>query len=646
MIEQITMRDAENNIPIISESYPEKIVSTDAVFKFIRPGARIFIGTGCGEPQYLTRALIKYVESHPKAFFDAELIHVVALGVAPYTDYRFQANFRCNAFFIGGSLRQGVNHGLADYTPIFLSEVPKVLAEGQLPIDMALIQTSPPDKHGNMSLGVSVDIVKAAIDNAGVVISQVNHHMPRVHGDGFVHISNVDYLVPYDEPILEYENEYDYEDIRKIGKLAAEIVSDGDVIQVGYGKLPNAILPFLVCKTHLGVHTELLSDGIVDLMQRGVVDNSEKTVNRGKTIASFCMGRKSTYDFIHDNPAVELKAIDYTNSPLVIAQHKNMTAINSALEIDLTGQATAESIGTMFYSGIGGQADFMRGAVLSPGGKTILVIHSTAQDGKISRIVPLLKEGTGVTLNRGDVHYVVTEYGTAYLHGKNIRERAMALIAIAHPKFRPWLIEEAKRYSLIYGDQKIISGKSGEYPSELETYCTTVNGIKLLFRPVKISDEGLLKDFFYHLSPESMYMRFASRNLQMPHQRLQEIAVIDYTKELEILAVIQHGSREEIVGIGSWYITGDEQNAEVAFAVKDDYQNQGIGTSLLDYLCDLGKQQGLNNFLAEVLAGNDIMIRIFKKAGFEKVSTEGGVNTLKLELNTEVVDKPVYAAAL
>jgi RimJ/RimL family protein N-acetyltransferase len=381
-------------------------------------------------------------------------------------------------------------------------------------------------------------------------------------------------------------------------------------------------------------------------MQRGVVDNSEKTVNRGKTIASFCMGRKSTYDFIHDNPAVELKAIDYTNSPLVIAQHKNMTAINSALEIDLTGQATAESIGTMFYSGIGGQADFMRGAVLSPGGKTILVIHSTAQDDKISRIVPLLKEGTGVTLNRGDVHYVVTEYGTAYLHGKNIRERAMALIAIAHPKFRPWLIAEAKRYSLIYGDQKIIDGKNGEYPVELETYRTTRNGIKLLFRPVKISDEGLLKDFFYHLSPESMYMRFASRNLQMPHQRLQEIAVIDYTKELEILAVIQYGSREEIAGIGSWYITGDECNAEVAFAVKDDYQNQGIGTLLLDYLCNLGKQQGLNNFLAEVLAGNDIMIRIFKKAGFEKVSTEGGVNTLKLGLNTEVVDKPVYAAAL
>jgi acyl-CoA hydrolase len=381
--------------------------------------------------------------------------------VAPYTEEKFKHHFRYSSFFVGPNMREAINKGIADYAPVFLSAVPDLFYRRVIPIDVALIQTSPPDHHGYLSLGVSVDIVKAAIENSSLVIAQVNSLMPRVHGDGFIHINHINYIIPYDEPILEFHGEADNEIAQRIGKYVSRLIQDGDTIQVGYGSIPNAILSHLDSKKHLGVHTELLSDGIVELIQKGIIDNTRKSINRGKTIASFCMGKKGTYDYIHDNPAIEFKTIDYTNHPLVIAQHHNMVAINSALQIDLTGQATAESIGKLFYSGIGGQVDFMRGTLLSPKGKTILTLPSTAKNETTSRIVPFLTEGAGTTLNRGDVHYVVTEHGIAYLHGKNIRERAMELISIAHPKFQPWLMEEAKKLNLIFKDQAFIPGKGG-----------------------------------------------------------------------------------------------------------------------------------------------------------------------------------------
>jgi acyl-CoA hydrolase/GNAT superfamily N-acetyltransferase len=597
--------------------YPGKFQSEKKIFSHIHPGSSIFISSACGEPQYLVSALTKYLEADPKAFFDAEVMHIWTLGVAPYTEERFKANFRHDSFFIGNTTRQAVNKGMADYTPIFLSMVPDLFYRGLVPVDVALIQTSPPDEHGYMSLGVSVDIVKAATENARIVIAQVNSHMPRVHGDGFIHIEDVDFVVPYDEPILEYQSETEDEIIQRLGSYVARLIQDGDTIQVGYGNLPNAILSNLSDKKHLGVHTELLSDGIVDLMKKKVIDNTKKNMNRGKSVAAFCMGKKETYEYIHDNPSIEFRTIDYTNNSLVIAQHVHMTAINSALEIDLTGQATAESWGKFFYSGIGGQADFMRGAVLAPGGKTILAILSTAENGTISRIVPFLKEGAGVTLHRGDVHYVVTEFGIAYLHGKNIRERAMELIAIAHPKFRPWLIEEAKKQNLIYKDQAFIAGKAGEYPEELEARRTTKTGLEIFLRPVRMSDEALLKELFYSLSEDSMYRRFISMRKDMPHERLQQFVVIDYTKEMVILALLQEGEKEKIVGIGQYSVHEASHTAEVAFAVRDDQQNKGIGTTLLTYLTYLGKRRGLLGFTAEVLVENRPMLHLFEKMGFD-----------------------------
>jgi acyl-CoA hydrolase/ribosomal protein S18 acetylase RimI-like enzyme len=597
--------------------YPAKFPSEEQIFSHIRPGSRIFISSACGEPQCLVRALIQYLEKDPKAFFDAEVMHIWTLGIAPYADEKFKANFRYDSFFIGSTTRQAVNRGMADYTPIFLSEVPALFRRGMVPVDVALIQTSPPDEHGYMSLGVSVDIVKAATEKAECVIAQVNAHMPRVHGDGFIHIEDVDFIIPCDEPILEYESEADDEIVQKIGNYVARLIQDGDTIQVGYGSLPNAILANLQNKKNLGVHTELLSDGIVDLMKKKVIDNTRKTLNRGKTVAAFCMGKRETYEYIHDNPSIEFRAIDFTNNPLVIARHENMTAINSALEIDLTGQATAESLGKFFYSGIGGQADFMRGALLAQGGKTILAIQSTAENETVSRIVPFLKEGAGVTLIRGDVHYVVTEYGITYLHGKNVRERAMELTSIAHPKFKPWLIEEAKKLNFIYRDQAFIAGKAGEYPEDLEAHRTTQTGLDLLLRPVKISDEPLLKDLFYSLSEDSMYRRFISARKDMPHERLQKFVIIDYTKEMIILAVLPEEGKETIVGVGQYAIHETSHTAEVAFAVRDDYQNKGIGTTLLTYLTYLAKRQGLLGFRAEVLVENRPMMNLFEKMGFD-----------------------------
>ncbi len=614
-----------NPLEDLKKTWPEKFVSEEAIFSHIHAGDKIFIGTGCGEPQYLVQALVNFVSDNPKAFFGVELIHVWTQGTAPYTDKKFRDNFRLDSFFIGEGTRNAINRGAADYTPISLSAVPGLIRREIIPIDMALIQTSPPDKHGYMSLGISVDIVKAATQKASLIVVQINSHMPRTQGDGFINIKDVDFIIHHDEPLLEYAVEDPGDIVQAIGKYVARIIEDESTIQVGYGIIPNAVVSYLGEKKHLGVHTELLSDGIIDLMKKGVVDNTKKSIDTGKTVASYCMGKKETYEFLDENPTVAFKTIDYVNNPLIIAKNKLMTAINSAMEIDLTGQATAESLRGTFYFGIGGQADFMRGAVLAPGGKSILALPSTAIDDTISRIVPSLQEGTGVTLTRGDVHYVVTEYGIAYLHGKNIRERAMDLIAIAHPKFRPWLIEEAKKRLLIYEDQAFIPGASGVYPVALETFRTTWSGLNILLRPVKIGDEPLMKDFFYGLSNDSMYRRFMSVRMDMPHERLQEFGIVDYANSMMILAIVEGDRKETIAAIGQYEMDKKMHTAEVALVVKDEYQNMGVGHDMLSYLTRLARRQGLLGFTADVLVENKPMLDLFKNMGFdmEKRSDEG-----------------------
>ena len=611
--------------------YPGKFVPPDQAFTSIHRGDRIFIGTGCGYPQYLVDQLVAYTQAHPKAFFDAEVLHVWTLGVNPYLQDDVRRNFRLNSFFVSGPTRDSVNQGSADYTSVFLSQVPDLLSRGVIPIDVALVQTSMPDEHGYVSLGISVDIVRTAVDCARTVICQLNPNMPRTHGDSFLHMTDVEFAIPFQEPLLEFPSVPPDEIADRIGGYVATLVEDGATIQVGYGRIPDAILARLAGKKHLGVHTELLSDGIVQLMKLGVVDNTEKTVDRNKTVAAFCMGSHATYDYLDDNPAVSFRSVDYTNSPSIISRIEKMTAINSALEIDLTGQATAESLNGAVYSGVGGQPDFMRGAVLAPEGKSVLVIPSTARDDTVSRIVPHLSEGAGVTLTRSDVHYVVTEYGIAYLHGKNLRERAMELIRIAHPSFRPWLLREAKAKHLIYADQAFVPGSRGEYPEQLETYRTTKAGLELLFRPVRISDEPLLKDFFYALSDRSVYQRFISTRKDMPHERLQEFVIIDYSSEMVILAIADVDGIQTVVGVSQYGMEPDSHSAEVALVVRDDFQNQGIGTELLGYATLLAKREGLLGFRAEVLVDSQTMMRLFEAAGFSIEKKRGaGVYELRM----------------
>ncbi|MBI4633974.1 MAG: GNAT family N-acetyltransferase [Deltaproteobacteria bacterium] len=606
--------------------YPDKFTSEEIIFSNIRHGDRIFVSSGCGEPQYLIQSLMRFVESHPKSFFDTEVFHVYSMGLSPYTEEKFKGNFRHNSFFIGNNTRDSVNTGNADYSPVSLSDVPALLKTGLVRVDVALIQTSVPDEHGFLSLGISVDIVKAATEKATLIIAQVNKNMPRIHGDGFIHISDVNFIIPHDESLIQLTvDESDAEEAAgKIGRYVARLIRDGDTIQVGFGPLPNAILASLHEKKHLGIHTELLGDGLVSLLKAGVVDNSQKTLNHGKTVASFAMGSTDTYRFLHDNPSIFFRTIDYTNNPLIIAQHKNIVAINSALEIDLTGQATSESIGDQFYSGVGGFQDFMRGALMAVNGRTILVMKSTAIDGTISRIVPSLKESAGVTLSRADVCYVVTEYGIAYLHGKNIRERAMRLIAIAHPKFRSRLIEEAKKRGLIYPDQRYITTGEEAWPEYPETYRTTKTGVQIFIRPVKISDEPPLKDFFYSLSDKSLYRRFMSERRDMHHERLQEILFIDYTKAA-LFVVTGDEHSEDILATGQYYLNSTDHTAEVALVVKDEYQAKGIGTELLSYLSYIAMREGLLGFTASVLAENVPMLHLFEKSGFgvEKRNTAG-----------------------
>lgn len=420
--------------------YREKVVSPEEAVSVVKSGDRIYMSGNAATPYVLLRALARRKDE----LENVEIMHVLLLGDDPLSGPGMEGHFRHRSLFVGPADRKAVNEGRADYVPVFLYEIPDLFYSGILPIDVAIVHTSLPDEHGFLSYGVETVATKAAVENAKIVIAQVNEKMPRVLGDAFVHISRVSKIVEISEelPTLELSEFSEVE--RKIGQSIAGLVEDGSTIQLGIGGIPNAVLFFLKDKRNLGIHSEMCSNGMMAAIEAGVVTGASKTLHRGKVIATFVMGTKELYDFVDNNPIFELHPVNYTNDPFVIAQNEKMVAVNSALEIDLTGQVCSDSIGYRIFSGFGGQVDFIRGAARSKGGKPIIALRSTAKNNTISRIVPHLKEGAGVVTSRGDVHYVVTEYGVAYLHGKSIRERAEALINIAHPDFRDELLRFAK----------------------------------------------------------------------------------------------------------------------------------------------------------------------------------------------------------
>lgn len=593
------------------DQYADKITTAKDAVSVVRHGQRVFIGSGAGEPQELVEALAARTDLN-----DTEIVHILTLGVATYADQRFGHRFRHNAYFIGPNVRDAVAEGRADYTPIFLSEIPAQFRQRRVVIDVAMIAVSPPDAHGYCSYGVSTDIVKAAAESARYVIAEVNEQMPRVLGDCFIHVNDINVIVPSDVPVLEMDHGEPDEIAHRIGKHIAGLVEDGATLQLGIGTIPDAVLNYLDGFKDLGIHTEMFSDGLVDLVEKGVVNNRAKSIHRGKIIASFVLGSRKLYDFIHDNPLVEFHPTEYTNDPFIIAKNHKMISINSAIEVDLTGQVCADSLGEMFYSGIGGQVDFTRGAARSHGGKPIIALPSTARGETISRIVPRLKEGAGVVTSRGDVHYIVTEYGTAYLHGKNIRERAMALIQIAHPKFRPWLIADAKSRNLIYADQIEMPVYTPVYPEELEEWITLKDEQKVFLRPLRLTDESGLRDMFYRLSPESVHYRFFQVIKSMPHDRLQASLRVDYEADMALVILKDATPDAPVLAVAHYSRNPRTNFADAAFLVQDDWQCKGIGTILMQRMMDHAKHHGIAGITADVLVQNQGMLRVFHKCGY------------------------------
>lgn len=424
-----------------SNEFAQKVTTAERAVEAVRSGQRIWVGEGCSTPEPLLRALLcRAPELH-----NVEIVHMLTLGSADYTRPEYEGHFRHSGLFLGGNVREAVCAGRADYTPINLSEIERLFWSRQMPLDVAFIQTSPPDEYGYLSLGTGVDCTLSAAQCAHLVIAEVNTNMPRTLGDTFLHVSKVSAIVETSRPLLELAPLPPSDVQNRIARHVASLIPDGATLQVGIGGLPNAILESLYDRKDLGIHSEMCTDGLVPLIEAGVITGERKTLHRGKVVAGFVLGSRRLFDFVHNNPIFEFHPTQYTNDPYVIAQNDRMIAINSAIQVDLTGQVCADSIGTKPYSGFGGQLDFVRGAGRSNGGKPIIALPATAKNGTVSRIAPVLDPGAGVVTGRADVHYVVTEYGVAQLWGKNLRQRAEALIAIADPKFRDELHDFAAR---------------------------------------------------------------------------------------------------------------------------------------------------------------------------------------------------------
>ncbi len=597
------------------ELYQSKRMNATQAIRTIRPGARVFVGTGCGQPQLLVEELV----SEESNVVDAEIYHLLTQGVAPYIEEKYARRFRTSSFFIAPNVREGIVSGRGDYVPIFLSEIPKLFQSGRIPLDVCLIQTSPPDKNGHLSLGVSVDIVKSAVENSLTVIAEVNEKMPRTLGDSFIPLEMVDVVVESDRDILEYALPEPDDTVQAIASNIASLIDDGSTIEVGIGGIPQTVLQYLSDKNDLGVHTEMYNDAIIPLVESGVINGRRKSINRGKVTASFCYGTRKLYDYIHENQLFEFRPSEYVNDPFVIAQHNRMVAINVAIEIDMTGQVCSDSIGYDFYSGIGGQVDFNRGAARAREGKAIIALPSTTKNGTISRIVPRLTEGAGVVTTRGDVHYVVTEYGIAHLFGKSIRERVLELANIAHPDYRNDILNEAKKRRYIYPDQKQISTKS-TYPREYEQQRTLADGTALFCRPIKPIDDTMLRDMLYSLSERSIAFRFFKPIKTFPHRFVQEFTNVDYSKDMAIVGLVQDTGGERIVGVGRYYLEEGGKRAEVSFLVRDDWQARGIGSEMLHMLVDIAKGRGLDGFDASVLTRNHQMLAVFTNSGYPVTS--------------------------
>ncbi len=594
--------------------YRDRLGSAPEVLeKAIGNGNRVYIGSGCSEPQHLVRALVGLLEARQ----DLEVVQHLSLGALPQEWGMYAGKCRLKTFFVGPRTRRAVNQGLADYIPIPSSSIPRLFREENTwALDVCLIQVSPPDEHGFCSLGVGVDLNKPAALSAKVLVAQVNGRMPRVLGDSFLHVAQIHHFVEYDEPLLEIVHRERSAVAERIAKYVSQLVEDGSTLQVGFGRVSNSVLRYLEDKKDLGIHTEVITDAHLYLVRKGVITGRNKKVHPGKIVASSVMGSRELYDFVHNNPEVELYPIEYVNDRRLISANEQIVALNSALEIDLSGQICADSIGHKVYSGIGGYVDFVHGVATAARGKSIVVLPSTSPDGRKSRIVTHLTQGAGVVSSRSVVRYVVTEFGIAYLHGKTIRERALALINIAHPKFREGLLAEAKALRYVYQDQILPPIFEPLYPGQWEVTQVFGNDQEILFRPIKPTDERAVQEFFYTLPDQDIYYRFLSAMKVFPHRNTQAMCNIDYEHEMAIVGVTGEVGNETIIALGRYILDLKTNMAEVDFAVRAEWQRYGIGTFLVHYLCEIAKSKGISGFTAYVLGANRRMLSVFHRVGY------------------------------
>jgi len=597
-----------------ADNYIENQLSAQEAIHRIKPGHRVFIGSSCGEPQHLVRQL-----SEASDFLkDIEIVRLLTLETTPLTliaNKTKDHSLNIRSFYLGSAKHKAIARNKRFITPINLSAVPRLFESRMLPIHVALIQVSPPDDFGWMSLGVSVDITQAAALSADLVIAQVNTRMPRVLGRSFIHVNDVDIFVEYDEPLLSIDQSPELEAANDIGRLIARLIEDGSTIEIGLGATHQATLLALADKNDLGIHTQYLTNDVMHLFSRGVITNRKKGVNDGKIVGSSAIGSEELYEFMNDNPAIEFHPSDYVNDPAVIARHNKMVSMSVAMTMDLTGQVAADALPYNHFSGVTGMLDFMRGAVQSPGGKSILMLPATTRQGKATRIIPLLYDAA-VVVPRGDVHYVVTEFGAVNLFGKSLQERAMAMISIAHPEFRDELFFEAKKMGLLSTERTLSESIHGVYPIHLEE-TIHIDGEEVTVRAVKPVDERRIQEHFYNLDKDDVVARFFHEKTSFLKEEVEGVSQIDYVKDLTIVAIVGEFGFGRVVAIGEYLIDPAANVAEIAFSISKEYQKKGLGKILLKKLAAAARENGISGLVAYTSPNNQGMLKLFNQLPYE-----------------------------
>jgi len=597
-----------------TDNYIKNKCSAIDAIKLIQPGRRVFIGSSCGEPQHLIRTLSE-ASSH---LTDIEIVRLLALENTPLTliaNKTMDHSLNIRSFYLGSAKPQGLARNQRFITPINLSAIPRLFRSRKLPIHVAMVQVSPPDDFGWMSLGISVDITQAAALSADLVIAQVNSRMPRVLGQSFIHVNDVNVFVEHDEELLTIGEAPELESANTIGSIIARLIEDGSTIQIGLGTTSQAVFTGMSDKNDLGVHTQYLTDDIMHLISRGVVTNRKKGFNEGKLVASSAIGSKDLYEFMHDNPALDFHPSDYVNNPGIISRHNKMVSMNVALAMDLTGQVAADALPHNHYTGVTGMLDFIRGAAQAEGGKSIIMLISTSRDGKKSRIVPVLD--TAVVVPRGDAHYVVTEFGAVNLFGKSLQERARAMISIAYPDFRNELFYEAKKIGLLSETRTLKESiKHGIYPFKLEE-TIKIKEQEVTIRPAKPVDERRIQEHFYNLDKKDIVSRFFHEKRSFVREEAEGVSQIDYIKDLTIVAVVGEFGFGTVVGIGEYLLEPSKNIAEVAFSISKEFQGKGLGKILLKKLCMAARENGIAGLVAYTSPGNKFMIKLFNTLPFK-----------------------------